>query len=125
MSNQQESQAKASLHDLQFSARQAVEMRLLLAKMEATEKGALFGSRLMLMVIAGSLITFAFTFLSISAALLLAKWTGSYAAGFAIVGGIILLKLLLLLAFGRKKLLSRATDAVIAAVFSDEQHRSH
>ena len=106
--------------EVQQTVKQAVGDRLLLAKMEATEKTALLAGKLMFMVTAAAVSLFLFLFISLMAGYYFSQVFESFFIGFAIVAGVYLLLMLLLFWKGRRWIARQVEQQIISTIFHEE-----
>ena len=113
-----------SLYDeVQQTVQQVVNDRLLLAKMEATEKLSILSGKLIIGVLAAALCFFALLFLSLMAGYYFSQVFDSYFAGFGLVAAFYVLLLLVLLAFLKRPLQHAIQNGIISTLFAqDEDH---
>jgi uncharacterized membrane protein YqjE len=90
---------------LKTDAKELVEIKLELFRLEAFEKSSAIGSFLIYGLVVMNLILFALLFAFLALAFLFGKWINSLAGGFAAVT-VLYLVLLLILFFYRKKIVS-------------------
>jgi hypothetical protein len=98
---------------------QYVNDRILLLKLQATEKASRFGSLALIFIVIAGLVFFMLFFISIMAGYFFAELTGSLFYGFSIVTGIYVL-LVVLLFLVRKRYLGPFLVNVLIRIFSEK-----
>lgn len=98
---------------------QYVNDRILLLKLQATEKASRFGSLALIFIVFAGLVFFMLFFISIMAGYFFAELTGSLFYGFSIVTGIYVL-LVIILFLVRKRYLGPFLVNVLIRIFSEK-----
>ncbi len=101
------------------------EDRILLLKLQATEKAARVSSSLFLGVVVGTLGLVVFMIASFIAGYYLSMAVNSYPGGFAILGGIYLLLILLVIYIHKKYTGKIVADKVVKFSFDNQDNFSH
>ncbi len=101
------------------------EDRILLLKLQATEKAARVSSSLFLGVVVGALGLVVFMIASFIAGYYLSMAVNSYPGGFAILGGIYLLLILLVIYIHKKYTGKIVADKVVKFSFDNQDNFSH
>lgn len=115
-----DTQQEGLYSEVQQTVKQVVNDRLLLAKMEATEKISILSGKLIVGVLAGTLCFFALLFISLMAGYYFSQVFESFFAGFGLVAAFYVLLLLILLAFVKKPLQESIQNSIISTVFTQD-----
>lgn len=102
-----------------------VDDRLLLLKMQATEKAAKSASVAFITVIVLFLSLLLFMIISFIAGYYLSVWVGNYPAGFGILGGIYVLLIFVMLIVHRKYTAKMVADKVVKFSFESKEAFEH
>ncbi|MBS1745177.1 MAG: phage holin family protein [Bacteroidetes bacterium] len=102
--------------------KQYINQRILLMRMQATEKASRLASALITITIIVIVAIFILIFGSIAAGYWLSGLTGSYAIGFGCVALFYFLALLFIIFFLRKILLNLFVDRIIKYFFKQDEH---
>lgn len=107
--------------DVKDMAEEYVEDRLLLLKLQATEKAAKATSFIFIAAAVGFISLVLFMIISFIAGYYLSQAVNSYPAGFAILAGIYLLLIFLLLYFNKKFIAKKISDIVVKFSFDTKE----
>ncbi|QGW28940.1 phage holin family protein [Phnomibacter ginsenosidimutans] len=108
--------------EVQQTVKQLVNDRLLLAKMEATEKLSIISGKVIIAVLAGVLLFFALLFISLMAGYFFSQVFESFFAGFGLVAAFYVLLLLILLAFLKAPLQRSIENGIISTLFASDDN---
>lgn len=101
------------------------EDRIMLMKLQATEKVARISSSLFLGIMVGALSMVVFLIISFIAGYYLSMAVHSYPGGFAILGGIYILLILLVVYLHKKYMGKIVADKVVKFSFDNHENFSH
>ena len=110
--------------DLQETVQHTISNRLLLLKLEATEKMALLSGKLIFAMITGVLLFFTILFLSLMVAYYLSQIFDNYLIGFACVALFYVLLLLLTLWRGQGKIIAAVSNTVINILLNESNSQN-
>ncbi|MCC6762830.1 phage holin family protein [Phnomibacter sp. MR] len=113
-------QAEGLYDEVQHTVKQLVNDRLLLAKMEAAEKLSILSGKLIVGILAGSLLFFALLFISFMAGYYFSQVYESFFIGFGLVAAFYVLLLLIVMAFVRKPLQEAIQNSIISTLFAQD-----
>jgi len=108
---------------LKMEIKEWAETQMKLLQLQTFEKTAILGSSLIYGVIIINLLLFAFLFAFVSLSFLLGKWINSTAGGFAIIGFLYLVILILMLAF-RKAIFTALQNLLLKQLNSEPDDES-
>jgi uncharacterized membrane protein YqjE len=125
MDSMENENPSSAFDEIQQSVQHTIANRLLLLKLEATEKMALLSGKLIYAMIAGVLLFFTILFLSLMAAYFLSQVFNNYMIGFACVALFYLLLLLLTIWKGQGKISAAVSSTVINILLNDAQQHNN